>query len=48
MAGFQCAGDHLESRKDIACSQETTDQYTSRLVSRFLLPFLEMQGVKRS
>lgn len=38
--------DHLTSRKDVPCSPENQTRFTSRLVARFLLPFLKLPSSK--
>jgi hypothetical protein len=35
-------GEHLLSRKDVPLHQDNQCKYTSRLVARFLLPFLNL------
>lgn len=36
------ADEHLQSRKDVTFALENQCDYTSRLIARFLLPFLSL------
>jgi len=42
MVSFHVPGEHLESRRDVPLAKDNQCLYTSRLVARFLLPFLDL------